>query len=77
MRRRDLEHLIRAAATVADDDDIVIVGSQSVLATLTDPPDALTISDEADVYPRNHADIVSAPGTCGASPSRSLRRQSL
>jgi hypothetical protein len=31
MTRAQLEHLIRAAAVIADDDTIVIVGSQSVL----------------------------------------------
>jgi hypothetical protein len=31
MTRDQLEHLIRAAAVIADDDTIVIVGSQSVL----------------------------------------------
>ena len=31
MRRRELEHLIRAAAAVTDQYEIVVVGSQSVL----------------------------------------------
>lgn len=31
MTRDQLEHIIRAAAVIADDDTIVIVGSQSVL----------------------------------------------
>lgn len=31
MRRQDLEHIIRAASTVADDDELVIIGSQAIL----------------------------------------------
>lgn len=54
MNRAQLEHLIRAAATIADDDEIVIVGSQSVLGQHPDAPAALLVSMEADMYPRNH-----------------------
>ena len=31
MKRRDLEHIIRAAADIADDDEIIVIGSQSIL----------------------------------------------
>ncbi|MEO0321751.1 MAG: hypothetical protein AAF447_02260 [Myxococcota bacterium] len=30
MKREDLEHLIRAAATISKDDDIVVIGSQAM-----------------------------------------------
>jgi hypothetical protein len=51
MRRPELEHLIRAAAEVAGVDEIVVVGSQAILAQFPDAPAALVISQEADVYP--------------------------
>lgn len=54
MRRADLEHVIRAAADVAGDDEIVVIGSQAILGRLPDAPDALLWSQEADVYPRHH-----------------------
>lgn len=54
MRRAELEHIIRAAASVADDDALVIVGSQAILAQFPDAPDSMLVSREADVYPRNH-----------------------
>lgn len=54
MTREQLEHLIRAAATVADDDQIVVVGSQAILGQYPDAPEELRRSMEADVYPRNH-----------------------
>jgi hypothetical protein len=54
MNRAQLEHIIRAAATIADDDEIVIVGSQSVLGQYPQAPAELLFSMEADVYPRRH-----------------------
>lgn len=54
MKRAELEHLIRAAATIADDDEIVVIGSQSILGQFPDAPAELCRSMEADVWPRNH-----------------------
>ncbi|HLT38981.1 MAG TPA: hypothetical protein VK034_22010, partial [Enhygromyxa sp.] len=54
MTREQLEHIIRACATIAEDDDLVIIGSQSILGQYPNAPDELLVSDEADVYPRNH-----------------------
>ena len=53
MKRRDLEHVIRAAATIADVRDVVVVGSQSILGAHPDAPPELTDSIEADVFPRD------------------------
>ena len=54
MTRGQLEHIIRAAATIADDDEIVIIGSQSILGQFPDAPAELRVSVEADVFPKNH-----------------------
>lgn len=56
MTRDQLEHVIRAAATIADDDDIVVIGSQAILGQFPDAPPSLLVSNEADVWPRNHPD---------------------
>lgn len=53
MRLADLEHLIRAAATIADDDELIVIGSQAVLAQFPDAPEEMLRSDEADIYPKN------------------------
>jgi hypothetical protein len=53
VKRSELEHVIRAAATVADDDELVIIGSQAVLGQFPDAPEELCVSNEADVYPLN------------------------
>jgi hypothetical protein len=52
--RAELEHVIRAAAAIADDPVIVVVGSQAVLGQYPDAPDEMLRSREADVYPKNH-----------------------
>jgi hypothetical protein len=52
--RDQLEHVIRAAATIADDDDIVVIGSQAILGQFPNAPASLLVSAEADVWPRNH-----------------------
>ena len=54
MTRDALEHIIRAAGTIADDQDIIVIGSQAILGQFPDADPELLISREADVYPRNH-----------------------
>lgn len=53
MKRANLEHIIRASADIADDDEIIVVGSQAILGQFPDAPEELLRSNEADVYPRN------------------------
>ena len=38
MKRSELEHLIRAAGSIANDAEIVIIGSQSILGQFPDAP---------------------------------------
>jgi hypothetical protein len=66
MTRQQLEHLIRAAAVIADDDELIVIGSQSILGSYPNAPDSLLVSVEADLYPKNHperADLID--GTIG------------
>lgn len=53
MNRLQLEHLIRASADIADDDEIVVIGSQAVLGQFPEAPSELLVSMEADIYPKN------------------------
>jgi hypothetical protein len=53
MTRAQLEHVIRAAAAVSDDDEIVVIGSQAVLGQFPDAPPEMLVSMEADVFPRH------------------------
>jgi hypothetical protein len=56
MKRSELEHLIRAAGTIANDEEIIVVGSQSILGQFPDAPQSLLVSAEADLFPQNHPD---------------------
>lgn len=53
MTRAQLEHLIRAAADIADDDEIVVIGSQAILGQFPDAPASMRVSVESDVFPLN------------------------
>lgn len=53
MKRRELEHVIRAAADLVDDDEIVVIGSQAILGPYPEAPSELRVSMEADLYPKN------------------------
>jgi len=61
MNRAQLEHVIRAAATIAGDTEIVVIGSQAILGRYPDAPAGLLVSADVDVYPRNlpeRADLI-------------------
>jgi hypothetical protein len=61
MTREQLEHLIRAAAVIAADDSIVVIGSQAILGQFPDAPESMRRSMEADLFPLNHperADVI-------------------
>jgi len=51
MKRQDLEHLIRAAGAIARTEELIIIGSQAILAMYPNAPDELLVSQEADLYP--------------------------
>lgn len=57
MRRSELEHLIRAAGAITNELEFIIVGSQSILGAERPLPHELTMSIEADMYPRNNHDL--------------------
>ncbi len=49
MNRSQLEHVIRAAASITGSDNLVVFGSQAILANDTNVPDDLLVSMEADI----------------------------
>src|SRR5271170_5284193 len=54
MTRPQLEHVIRAAGTIADVEDLIVIGSQAILGEFPNAPEELLVSNEADVYPSRH-----------------------
>ena len=66
MQRRQLGHIIRAAAAISGADEIVVVGSQAVLAQFPMAPPELLVSIEADVFvPVNPAAAELIDGSIG------------
>jgi hypothetical protein len=57
MRRTELEHVIRAAAAITNEYEIMVVGSQSILGAVPEPSPLLVESMEADVYPVHHPEL--------------------
>lgn len=52
MTRDQFEHVIRAASDIVND-ELVVIGSQAVLAQHPDAPASLLRSIEVDVFPRS------------------------
>ncbi len=53
MRRAQLEHVLRAASQIADDPNVLVIGSQSVLGAI--PEDRLPLAATASIEGRASA----------------------
>ncbi len=51
MNRQQVEHVLRAAGSITECREMVVLGSQSILGSLPDPPASLLVSMELDLYP--------------------------
>ncbi|MDM0032544.1 hypothetical protein QTI33_10450 [Variovorax sp. J22P271] len=61
MKLDELKHVLRASAAIADENSMVVVGSQAILLLLDEPPESLLVSREVDLYPALHperADLI-------------------
>ena len=70
MNRSEVEHVLRAAAAIAQEQSFVVVGSQAILLLFPDAPAELLVSRELDLYPALHpekADLID--GAIGALSS--------
>ena len=68
MKRNELAHVLRASSAISNETSFVLVGSQAVLLLLEQPPTALLVSTEIDLYPALHpekADLID--GAIGAN----------
>ena len=57
MTRSELEHIIRASADITDQYEFIIIGSQSILGSIPHPNEVLTVSMEADIYPKQAPEL--------------------
>ena len=53
MNKRQLEHVLRAAAAITGEKEFVLIGSQAALAQHARLPGVMTLSNEIDLYPRH------------------------
>jgi hypothetical protein len=66
VKRHELEHVLRAAGAVTDSFELIVIGSQAILAAVPDPPALLLVSEEADLYVPGREDLsVLIDGTIG------------
>lgn len=68
MNREQLAHVLRAAARIADDPNVVVIGSQAILGSYSEealPPEAV-MSVEADIAFRDDSDDSKADQIDGA-----------
>ena len=54
MQRHEIEHVLRAAAAISNENSFVLVGSQAVGLLIDSPPKKLLVSAELDLYPSMH-----------------------
>jgi hypothetical protein len=57
MKLQQLEHIIRAASAITDRYEFIVVGSQSILGSVTRPPRECLFSTEADIYPKDGEEL--------------------
>lgn len=57
MRKSDLEHIIRAASAVTNQYELIVIGSQSILGSVDNPPEDCLQSMEADVFVPGNEDL--------------------
>lgn len=58
MKKAELELALKAAGQVARDSEFIVFGSQSIFGTIARPPKICMMSQEVDLYPRNHPQAV-------------------
>jgi hypothetical protein len=51
MTRGEVEHVLRAAAGVTNENVFLVLGSQSIHGSIASPPADLTLSRELDIFP--------------------------
>lgn len=54
MKLSEVEHILRAARTVTEENEFVCIGSQAILAQFPNAPESLRASMELDLYPLHH-----------------------
>jgi len=56
VKKHELEHIIRSARTICEDDEFIIIGSQSLHGKYPNLADELNFSAEVDIIAKNKSD---------------------
>jgi hypothetical protein len=74
LRKSDFDHVIAAASDLTGGSEIVVIGSQAIVGVIPEPPEELTRSLEADIYPLQNRELaIEIEGTLGdGSPFHDL-----
>ena len=56
MKKSEVEHVLRAAKTICEDDEFIIIGSQSLHGRFPDVADSILMSYEVDIFAKNKTD---------------------
>lgn len=77
MRRDQLEHVIRASGGILGEDELIVIGSQAILASVSEGlPEVVTRSIEVDILPLDDPDETKATLVEGSIGAGSLFQQS-
>jgi hypothetical protein len=57
MRRGDVAHILRAARSLTNETEFVLVGSQAAHVSIADLPEAMQQSGELDIYPLRRPEL--------------------
>lgn len=63
MRKHDLEHILRASMTISECKTLIVIGSAAILASYSNPPEELSLTREADIFPLDNparSDLIDA-----------------
>lgn len=56
MKKSEVEHILRAASTICDDHEFIIIGSQSLHGRYSDVADSILMSYEVDLFAKNNTE---------------------
>lgn len=65
MKKSEVEHVLRAASKICDDDEFIIIGSQSLHGRYPDVADTILMSYEVDLFAKNKTEMTEELNSIG------------
>ncbi len=54
MKKSQFEHVLRVVSDLCQEKEFVVIGASALFATVSEPPEILTLSRDVDLYPKNY-----------------------